>query len=95
MLNLTSQHAALADVQQRFFDESLSDGVVRAAFAGFNPKKYGKEQLAWGREAWELRARVRTFLQIAQQQRATEEAYRKLRDLQAFRDEQRTLQRQV
>ena len=38
-------------------------------------------------EDWELRARVRTFLQIAAQQRATEEAYRKLRELQSFRDE--------
>jgi signal transduction histidine kinase len=38
-------------------------------------------------EPWQLRARVRTFLHIAEQQRATEEAYQKLRELQAFRDE--------
>jgi signal transduction histidine kinase len=38
-------------------------------------------------EPWQLRARVRTFLHIAEQQRATEEAYKKLRELQAFRDE--------
>ena len=38
-------------------------------------------------EGWELRARVRTFLQIAAQQRATQEAYRKLQELQGFRDE--------
>lgn len=38
-------------------------------------------------EDWELRARVRTFLQIAAQQRATEEALRKVRELQSFRDE--------
>lgn len=38
-------------------------------------------------EAWELRARVRTFLQIVAQQRATEEALRKLGELQTFRDE--------
>jgi signal transduction histidine kinase len=38
-------------------------------------------------EDWELRARVRTFLQIAAQQRATEDALRKVRELQAFRDE--------
>jgi signal transduction histidine kinase len=38
-------------------------------------------------EPWQLRARVRTFLTIAEQQRKTEEAYKKLRELQAFRDE--------
>ena len=38
-------------------------------------------------EDWELRARVRTFLQIASQQRETEQALRKVRELQAFRDE--------
>ena len=38
-------------------------------------------------EPWELRARVRTFLQIAAQQRATQEAYVKLQELQEFRDE--------
>jgi signal transduction histidine kinase len=38
-------------------------------------------------EDWELRARVRTFLQIAAQQRATEEALRQVRELQSFRDE--------
>ena len=38
-------------------------------------------------EDWELRARVRTFLQIASQQRATEEALRKVREMQGFRDE--------
>lgn len=38
-------------------------------------------------EDWELRARVRTFLHIAHQQRATEEAFRKLREVQSMRDE--------
>jgi signal transduction histidine kinase len=38
-------------------------------------------------EDWELRARVRTFLQIAAQHRATEESYRKLREAQRLRDE--------
>src|SRR5437016_2414911 len=36
---------------------------------------------------WELIARVRTFLHIAAQQRATEDANRKLREAQALRDE--------
>lgn len=38
-------------------------------------------------EDWELRARVRAFLRIREQQRATEAAYRQLRELHNFRDE--------
>jgi len=38
-------------------------------------------------EDWEVRARVRTFLEIAAQQRATERALARVRELQSFRDE--------
>ena len=38
-------------------------------------------------EDWELCARVRTFLHIKEQQRATEEAFKRLREAQGLRDE--------
>ncbi len=56
MLDLSAQHPALAGVQQRFFDEALAPAVVRRAFAAFDASKYSAEELAWGCEAWQLRA---------------------------------------
>jgi hypothetical protein len=55
-LDLRPSHDVFSTHQRRFFDAELPPSLSSKAFAAFEPKRYPKAQVTWGKKAWQLRA---------------------------------------